>query len=112
MNNEDNGLTLGEILQRAIHDSAPEREHRTIPFETVHVWADLVRLREKKIDMITVLRRVTNIDLRDAKNCVECEDGFIMPWPLYNILRDSTPEPYFVRSNPYPKPLSPYRIFC
>ena len=111
--------TLGDILDAALKanenealeaNANPDNRH-FYSIATSHIWANLPKYPNRKIEMIKILRRVTGLGLKDAKDVVEHRDGFVLPTAMVDLIF-SDDKYSFVRSNPYYIDLKPYRVFC
>jgi hypothetical protein len=100
--------TIGDILAQAIEEQN-SKPKTVLAYHTVLVF---VKGHANKIEAIKQLRSFTGIGLREAKDCVENQNGIYMPVALFDLARDKFGAHNFLFTTQQPIAAKASRIFC
>lgn len=100
--------SLGEILGDVMRDSKPKRDP-ILATQAAQIWMWSSLVTNEKIRAIKYLRGITGISLKDAKDACESVDGFMIPYPIAEMLKNQGD---FTYQDQRQQKNSIIRIFC
>lgn len=103
--------TLGDILAEAMNNKEAKKAP-ILATTTTHAVVTPYGT-QNKLNAIKMLRSMTGIGLREAKDCVENPIGFVLPSPIFQaISREQDAANTYFFSVFRPTFVEPCRIFC